>query len=135
MGRKVEKPYNGGQWTKARFSSFIKSALRQASMRWGPKNEALRDARVRKGWYICAECSQEAPTTVKKGGKRVRNIHVDHILPVIDPAKGFESWDKVVERMFCEKEKLRVLCADCHSIVTTEERRIAKERRDWEKMK
>ena len=34
MPRKlVEKPYNGGQWSTARYFSFIRSALIRASVR------------------------------------------------------------------------------------------------------
>ena len=137
MGRIVKKTRNGGQWTPARFNSFIKSALRQASMRWGPKHEALKAARIRKGWYICAECKQGVPTTVKdeEKGKRVKNVHVDHIDPVINPAVGFTTWDSVIRRMFVEVDGLRVLCSACHKVVTDEEKQIAKLRRDREKMK
>lgn len=137
--KKPDKPHNGGQWTVARYKSFIKSALRQASMKWGPKNEALKEARLEKGWYRCAECGERVPATVKvvhpTDGtyKRVKNVHVDHIIPVIDPAVGFTTWDSVIERMFCEKEDLRVLCASCHKTITDEEKRIAKERRKGEK--
>lgn len=124
--------HNYGKWTAARFHSFIKSALRSASQRWPPKNIVKGKARVRRGFYLCNECKQEVPATLppKPGNKRrINNAVVDHIDPIVDPKEGFETWDKVVERMFCEEDGLQVLCHECHTIKTKEEREIAKNRR------
>lgn len=123
-----DKPYNGGQWTASRFHSFVKGALRQASMRWPPKHEVKKAARVERGQYLCNGCGEIVPASVKVDGKRVKNVHVDHIVPVIDPNVGFVSWDEVINRLFCEADDLQVLCRECHKEVTAEERRIARER-------
>ncbi|MCF1549920.1 hypothetical protein, partial [Escherichia coli] len=58
-----------------------------------------------------------------------KEIQVDHIHPVIDPTRGFISWDEVVKRMFCEKEDFQILCRQCHSKKSTVERQIAIERK------
>ena len=128
-----EKTRNGGQWTEARFTSFVKGALRQATMKWGPKNSVLSKARTRRGFYLCAGCNQEVPATYKEERKRVKNIHVDHNPPVIDPELGWQSWDSFIERLFCEEDKLRVLCTACHKKVTDDEKQVAKSRREREK--
>ena len=128
----MDKPHNNGQWTKARFHSFIKSALRQASMRWPPKHEIKKKARVERGKYLCNICKNVVPTSILVDGKRKSNVHVDHIQPVIDPRKGFTTWDDTIHRMFCEEDGLQVVCASCHKEVTAEERRIAKERKALE---
>lgn len=130
----VEKTRNSGRWTESRFHSFVKGALRYASQKWGPRFDALKAAEVgvkinkktgRKAkHYKCAMCGVEATST---------GIAVDHIEPVIDPAVGFVSWDSVVERLFCEADKLQVLCHSCHKKVTDEEKAIAKARRAKEK--
>lgn len=124
------KTRNGGQWTEARFRSFIRSQLRAATMRWGPISSCLRDARVSRGMYLCAGCQKEVPPTTKAGRKRVKNIHVDHIKPIVDPAVGFVSYDMLIERMFSEKDNLQVLCNDCHTEKTNKEKAIAKARRN-----
>ena len=124
-----EKPYNNGQWSQARFNSFIKSLLRKGTQRWGPKNTTLQKARVSKGNYLCEGCKQVVPVTVKKDNKRVRNVFVDHIEPIVSPSEGFISWDKVIERMFCEEDGFQVLCDQCHKRKTAEERQIATERK------
>jgi hypothetical protein len=125
------KPRNSGQWSEARFNSFIKSLLRKGTQRWGPKNLVLQEARVSKGVYRCAGCQEDVPVTVKlEGKKRTRNVFVDHISPIVDPQKGFTTWDEYIERMFCEKEGLQLLCKDCHDKKTAQERQEAKERKN-----
>lgn len=128
------KEHNSGKWTKSRFQSFVKSALRKASLRWPPKSEVLREARFARGIYICNGCKQHIPASIKVNGKRVKNALVDHINPVIDPHVGFDSWDEVINRMFCETDNLQVLCKECHDKKTQEEKEIAKERRKNERV-
>ena len=123
--KSVERPFNGGQWSKARFKSFIISALRKASSRWGPKNEVLKLARTGRNQYTCAECGEE-----KLGRK---DVAVDHIDPIVDPAVGFTSFDDWVERCFVEVGGYQVLCSPCHTSKSNTEKEIAKVRRAEEK--
>ena len=128
MKTKTPKTRNGAQWTEARFHSFIKGALRNASTRWGPKNQAKKNARVSRGVYLCAGYDRdphEVPASLppKPGNKRrINNAAVDHIHPVVDPETGFVSWDEVISRMFCEVEGFQILCHDCHTAKTKDER-------------
>lgn len=118
------KPYNGGQWTQARFDSFVKSALRAASRRWPPKYEALKRACVGKRHdpatgkqsfrYTCQGCANIF---------KAAEVSVDHIWPVVDTEEGFVSWDDVIRRMFCEVDGLQILCNTCHSVKTQNERK------------
>ena len=83
---KVDKPRNGGEWTEARFKSFIVSALRKVSSRWGPRNTCKKEARYfeklpnatgRLVFHsVCAGCGEVVPETTSS---------VDHINPVVDP--------------------------------------------------
>jgi 5-methylcytosine-specific restriction endonuclease McrA len=119
----TDKPRNGGEWTEARFRSFVTSALRAASRRWPPKYKALKEAFVGRKvnaktgkvamHYECAECKKHFVAV---------DVQVDHIDPVVDPKKGFQTWDKFIERMFVEIEKLQVLCKPCHKIKTDQEK-------------
>lgn len=120
------KPYNGGQWTEARMRSFIKSALRQASLRWPPRNRVRVDARVERGKYRCAGYKRKShivPASIKVGERRVNNAVVDHIDPVIPLTTGFSGWDEVIKRMFCEADNLQILCHECHKNKTDDERK------------
>ena len=109
--KKVEKSRCGGLWTEARFNSFITSALRGAFRRWQPKYTKLREAfsesRINKKsgrlakHYTCNACGLDFP---QKG------VQVDHIEPI---GKNL-SWNQFIERLFCEKDNLQVLCKACH---------------------
>jgi hypothetical protein len=128
LPKPIKKLYNNGQWTEARFHSFIKSALRAASSRWGPKWQVKKKARKARGIYECAGYGRKShnvpaslPAPVGKK-RRVDNAVVDHIHPVIDPDIGFTSWDSLVDRMFCEADGLQILCHECHSAKTKDER-------------
>lgn len=123
------KTRNGRTWTEARFNSFIKGNLRRTSTRWGPIGAALKRARVARGEYKCSECRQTVPASTKVDGRRIKNVHVDHILPIIDPEVGFVSWDEVIKRMFVEVDGLQVMCNECHKIKTDKEKDIARTRR------
>lgn len=125
----AEKTRNGGKWTEARFNSFIKGLLRRGTMKWGPIHEVKRTARVSRGLYRCDGCDRDVPATVVVDRKRVNNVHVDHIDPVVDPATGFTTWDSIIDRMFVERDRLQLLCGDCHTEKTNQEKAIAKERR------
>jgi len=123
--------YNNNQWSNARFNSFIKSALRAASSRWPVKYVVLKEAATEKkiNWktgrvaqhYQCASCKEEFP---------LKEVQVDHINPVINPATGFVSWDEVITRMFCEKEGFQVLCKVCHAAKTLAERQHKKDNKN-----
>ena len=123
-----ERKYNGGEWTEARFHGFVTSALRAASRRWPQKYECLADAfsgkktNVHTGreakHYKCAQCHNEFTTT---------NIQVDHKQPIINPRVGFEGWDVYIDRLYCEKDNLQILCKPCHAIKTKQERETAKQ--------
>lgn len=122
---------NDGTWTAAKFNSFIKNNLRSATRKWAPIQKCKKKAHVARGLYKCDECGQEVPPTVfdEEKRKRVKNIFVDHIEPIIDPAVGFTTWDECIERMFCDSSNLQLLCKQCHSAKSQEEIEVAKKRR------
>ncbi len=118
----MREQYNGGEWSFARFNSFVKSVLRAGSRKWPPKYRVLNAAcvgqrrsvlsgRIAKH-YRCAHCAGEFPQSL---------VQVDHINPVVD-VDGFTTWDEVINNLFCEEEDLQVLCKPCHKIKTAQER-------------
>lgn len=129
------KPRCSGNWTEARFNSFIKSALRGATRRWFPITTVRKKSRVERGRYRCVGYERRShivPATLppKKGNKRrIKNVLVDHIEPIIDPEKGFESWDVTIKRMFVEEDELQVLCHACHQKKCNYEKELAKRSR------
>ena len=115
---RVPKTRGSNTLTESAFWSMIRSALRQKSRWWKPISDAKLKARRNnksankrlKYEYQCAICKDWFPD---------KNIEVDHLIPAGslrsgDDLKGF------VERLFCEKDGLRVLCKPCHKIITKE---------------
>lgn len=115
----IERPYCNGEWTHARFTSFVKSALRGA--RWPEKYRAVQNAFIEHGinpatgrkckLHLCSVCRGVFPQNA---------VHADHITPVVGP-EGFVSWDRFIQRLFCPAEGFRVVCKACHAEVTAKE--------------
>lgn len=53
--------------------------------------------------------------------------------PIVDPDVGFTTYDELIERMFCEAPNLQVLCTECHTVRTDDEKARAKARRARDK--
>jgi len=125
--------------TDSAFHGFVMSGLRVKHTKWGPANRVKSKARVRRGYYLCAHCKQEVTATIPaiyKSGKKeglpykMKNALVDHIEPVIDPAKGFEGWSKAIKRMFLEEDGYQLLCHECHQVKCNEERAVRNSRKE-----
>jgi hypothetical protein len=120
--RDIPRPYAGGEWTASRFRSFVMSALRGA--RWPVKYAAINAAFVTYGinpktgrkckLHRCAHCKQLFPQS---------KVQADHINPIV-PVTGFDSWDDVIRRNFCEIDGYQVLCGDCHLVKTNQEKAL-----------
>ncbi len=121
---------NGGEWTEARFTSFIRGGLRSISMRWPPKNKVKQNARIERGVYLCAGYKKEAHEVsaslppLPGNKRRINNSVVDHISPVIDPKIGFVDWNTLIKRLFCEADGFQLLCHGCHTKKTADERKL-----------
>ena len=121
--------FNDGEWTAAKFRSFVTGALRTATRRWPPKYAALKEASTTRQTnkktgklamhYQCAACSVEFVSG---------DVQIDHTSPVVEPSKGFISWDVYVDRLFCEKDNLSVLCKPCHAAKTAAEKKLRKKK-------
>ena len=61
-----------------------------------------------------------------------KDVEVNHRIPVI-PVTGFDSWDAVIDRLFCEEDALEVLCKPCHKVLTKLENQQRKENNDKRK--
>lgn len=101
--------------TEAAFWSFVRSALRKQSMRWKPIQAIKKDNRraysgenKRQKWeYQCANCLSWFAD---------KEIEVDHIVEC--GTLNAQSAGVFIERLFCEKEGLQLLCTACHKTKT-----------------
>lgn len=110
-------------------NSAQRSAWRRIFSRSPAVIEALQKARRERPWYkkdgttaarprvefLCSSCNEWFMR---------KDIQVDHEVPVIDPVKGFETWEIFSDRLFCDPSNLNVLCKPCHKVKTDEEKRI-----------
>lgn len=91
---------------KPKLHSQIRSALRKIFMWSEPRQEAFK-----KSNKICTICK-----TQFKG----KELQVDHIESV-GPTPGSRNagpdttWDLFITRMFCDADKLQVVCINCHN--------------------
>lgn len=84
---------------------FLIPVLRRASLRWSPRNDAYKNARVERGRYKCASCGDLFPP---------KEITLDHINPIIPlTGEGFTSWDSYISKLFCQSTDYQVLCKIC----------------------
>ncbi len=108
-----------GEWTEARFRSFIQSMLRAGTMRWKPKYDSIKRRFVKHGinlvtgrpckLHSCEICGKLVPQG---------ELRVDHIRPVVDPIAGFINWDVYISRLYCEIDNFRAICQPCHDTIT-----------------
>ncbi len=126
MPKPIKNKCNG-RWTQARYNSFIKSAIRDASNRWPVKFDALEAAYVETKlnpitgrkckYYRCAKCGKTYPKA---------DIKMDHIDPIV-PVTGFVSWDDVIARSLVEIDGYQALCSAGPDAKTKNERMARKE--------
>lgn len=112
------------EWSEGRLRGFIVSLLRSGMRKYPPKWETMGKAYVgikqnqatgRKAKHFeCNGCGGHFPQ---------KDVNVDHIESVIDPATGFVDWDTYIKRLYCKADNLQVLCKGCHSIKSAAERK------------
>jgi 5-methylcytosine-specific restriction endonuclease McrA len=47
-------------------------------------------------------------------------MRADHIDPIV-PVTGFDNWDALIGRLFCELDGFQAICVECHAAKTKEE--------------
>ena len=113
---RVPRTHAGGTWTKSRYFSFIRSALRRAWTKYPVKFKVLRaaqrsykgDNKRQKYEYQCAMCED---------WYKQNEVEVDHIKPC-GSLKEYEDLPEFVKTLFCEEDNLRVVCKPCHKTIT-----------------
>lgn len=88
---------------------MLRSVWDRSFLKW----DALRRTKQGPNAYKCEGCGKVF---------KLRDVHVDHINPVVDPEKGWEGVQKFVQRLFCPSSELQILCIDgCHAEKTKKE--------------
>lgn len=114
-----------------RFKAKIINALRRLTYTWAPRNYVKSTCKIDKALHSCMLCDiycyegksdkSFAAYQLQYGVEKVifERGHMDHINPVIDPVKGWEGWDTLIEhRMYPETSGWQHLCSTCHKAKT-----------------
>lgn len=109
---------------------YIMNVLRQGTIAWVGRKEALVRARIKKFdrrnkktgekifkfWWKCAKCGRLE--------RNQDNVEVDHIEEV---GSWNGSWEDMVHRIYCRQDNLQVLCLTCHAAKTLKFRNAREE--------
>jgi len=118
--------------------SWMTSQLRRLSLRWPPRNKALKASRrelprkIKLDGTPFKKPNYEYQCNICEEWFRNSEVVLDHIEPVVDP-KGEtnlteeEFIGKFAIGLFCYEEGYQTLCAACHDTKTREENRIRKD--------
>lgn len=121
MAKRIkEKPFNNGTMTETAFWGWMRGTLRNKSRHWKPIQEAKKLVRrkytgtnPRVKWeYQCKSC---------RNWYMEKETAVDHI----EPAGKLNTYDDLpgfIKRLFCEVDGLQVLCHECHTEKSMDER-------------
>lgn len=123
MGKRVARTRAGNTWTEARYFSFIRGLLRQGFRRYPVKyqvkNRNRRQREGKRGYdYQCGSCG---------GWFGGTSVEVDHIEPA-GSLRSFADLPNFVEKLFCEEDKLQLLCKSCHLEKTNKERKARRKK-------
>lgn len=110
---RVPRTRADGTWTEAGFFNFLRSGLRKLSQRWPVIRKIELEARrpsqssnkLLKWEYQCAQCTLWFPR---------KQVQVDHIIDC-GSLRSMADVTGFIERLFCERDGLRVLCSGCHT--------------------
>lgn len=106
-----EKPRNSGTMTEAAFWGWIRSALRNRSVYWKPKQECLQKSK-RKSQSSNKRLKWEYQCNTCKGWFEGKNVEIDHIVECGSFNK--ETAGDFINALFCEADNLQTLCKPCH---------------------
>lgn len=106
------KTKNSGTMSERQFWQMIRHVLRKRTIYWLPIVKTRNDAKIpyigpnkkRKYSYICEGCEQPFAAN---------QVNVHHIEPAGELNRA-EDLPGFVTRLFCEEDKLKLLCHSCH---------------------
>lgn len=115
--------------------NLVKGAIRRVFSRSELRRRAIDASLVKEysdpsrkrvtRWGRCAACQKLEPAYL---------LEIDHKDPVIPIGETIDdqSWDKIIDRLWCDERNLQALCKPCHKLKSKQEnverRKLKKER-------
>lgn len=91
---------------------LLRQAFSRSCLYWGTLKRVKRGPNQ----YECEKCRKIF---------KLREVSVDHKIPVVHPQEGWQGITVFAARLFCPMENLWVLCQDfCHSKKTKAENKV-----------
>lgn len=104
-----------------KLKAYIIAHLRRIGYRAINRAAAFKRANKGRAQWECEQCKKIYPSA--------KDLHGDHISPIIDPEIGFTNWDDYITRLFLGD--MQAICKEvCHKEKTRgeNERRVQKRR-------
>lgn len=104
--------------------SYLIAHLRRIGYRNVHRTSAFQKAHIGRAKWECQQCLKIYNSS--------KDLHGDHLSPVVEPEKGFIDWNTYIERLFLGE--IQAICKECHLAKSLEEnktRRAAKQN-EWE---
>ncbi len=109
--------------------SKIKGSLRRLHLHCTYKNKAKQRCKRDIATYECENCSkllyegksdkryEELKESWKSIGRNLERgkLEMDHLRPVVEPKKGFGSWDDYIHGLWVDDKGYAGICRDCHA--------------------
>lgn len=110
----------------AKERNLIKGAIRRVFSRSELRRTMLEESRIEHydasrprvtKWSRCEQCKLPHATY---------QMECDHIIPIVPVDKTLEdmTWDEIVNRIFCNKNNLQILCKLCHTVKCKQENKL-----------
>jgi len=104
------------RWHPGRKEVLTRSLVRYETKEvFRPREGKLVKIKITVSFHKCENCMNVFPR---------KEVHVDHIIPVVDPKKGFETWDIYIKRLYVDADKRQILCKKDHHTKTQKENKI-----------
>ena len=102
-----------------KLKAYIIAHLRRIGYRNIHRAKAFEEAHIGRAQWKCKKCERIYSSS--------RDLHGDHIQPVVDFNTGFTTWDEYINKLFLGK--IQALCVECHKQKSEEENVIRREKR------
>lgn len=105
-----------------KLKAYIIAHLRRIGYRNVHRAKAFQEAHIGRAQWKCKNCEKIFSSS--------KELHGDHIIPVVDPNKGFTTWDEYITKLFLGE--IQALCVECHKQKSGGENVIRREEQKWE---
>ena len=102
-----------------KLKAYLIAHLRRIGYRNVHRAAAFEEAHIGRAQWKCKKCEQIFSSS--------RDLHGDHIEPVVNADTGFTTWDDYVTRLFLGE--IQALCVECHKQKSESENVVRREKR------